>query len=140
MGLKFRYLLTYLLTPWSRVLLEKLTGSAASQEIPRILWASNFVTYLLTPWSRVLLEKLTGSAASQEIPRILCNPKVHYCFEKRTCVLYLSGTRPIPSTAFLIFKTHFNIIIPSMPGSSKSTLSTSFPNENPVRTSGLSRT
>ena len=32
------YLLTYLLTHWSRVLLEKLTGSAASQEIPRILW------------------------------------------------------------------------------------------------------
>ena len=34
------YLLTYLLnllTPWSRVLLGKLTGSAASQEIPRIL-------------------------------------------------------------------------------------------------------
>jgi hypothetical protein len=29
---------TYLLTPWSRVLLEKLTGSAASQEILRILW------------------------------------------------------------------------------------------------------
>ena len=29
--------LTYLLTPWSRVL-EKLTGSAASQEIPRIPW------------------------------------------------------------------------------------------------------
>ena len=28
----------YLLTPWSRVLLEKLNGSAASQEIPRILW------------------------------------------------------------------------------------------------------
>ena len=28
----------YLLNPWSRVLLEKLTGSAASQEIPRILW------------------------------------------------------------------------------------------------------
>jgi hypothetical protein len=32
------YLLTYLLTLCSRVLLEKLTGSAASQEIPRILW------------------------------------------------------------------------------------------------------
>ena len=28
----------HLLTPWSRVLLEKLTGFAASQEIPRILW------------------------------------------------------------------------------------------------------
>ena len=32
------YLLIYLLTPCSRVLLEKLTGSAASQEIPRNLW------------------------------------------------------------------------------------------------------
>ena len=36
------FLLTYLLTPWRRVLLEKLTGSAASQEIPRILWNPNF--------------------------------------------------------------------------------------------------
>jgi hypothetical protein len=32
------YLPTYLLTPWSRVLLDKLTDFAASQEIPRILW------------------------------------------------------------------------------------------------------
>jgi hypothetical protein len=30
--------ISYLFTPWSRVLLEKLTGSAASQEVPRILW------------------------------------------------------------------------------------------------------
>ena len=30
--------ITYLLIPWSRVLLEKLTGFAANQEIPRILW------------------------------------------------------------------------------------------------------
>ena len=29
---------TYLLTPWSRVLLEKLTGFATNQEIPHILW------------------------------------------------------------------------------------------------------
>ena len=32
------FLLTYLLTPWSRVLLEKLTGFAANQAITRILW------------------------------------------------------------------------------------------------------
>jgi hypothetical protein len=32
------YLLTHLLTPRSRVLLEKLTGFPANQEIPRILW------------------------------------------------------------------------------------------------------
>ena len=36
--LAFVYLLTYLLNPWSRVFLEKLTGSAASREFPRTLW------------------------------------------------------------------------------------------------------
>ena len=35
---RLTYLITYLLTPWSRVLLEKLTGFAANQEILRILW------------------------------------------------------------------------------------------------------
>jgi hypothetical protein len=37
-------ILTYLLTPWSRVLLEKLTGSAARQEIPRIYGTRKFIT------------------------------------------------------------------------------------------------
>ena len=36
--------LTYLLTPWSRILLEKLTGSATSQEIPRIFGTRRFLT------------------------------------------------------------------------------------------------
>ena len=40
------YLLTYLLTPCSRVLLEKLTGSAASQEIPRFFGTPRFITVL----------------------------------------------------------------------------------------------
>ena len=34
---KYFSIIPYLLTPWRRVLLEKLTGSAASQEISRIL-------------------------------------------------------------------------------------------------------
>ena len=37
---------TYLLTPWSRVLLEKLTGSATSQEIPRVFGTRKFITVL----------------------------------------------------------------------------------------------
>jgi len=51
-------LLTYLLTPWSRVLLEKLTGSAASQEIPRIFGTRRFITvptsarHLSLSWAR----------------------------------------------------------------------------------------
>ena len=35
--------MTYLLTPWSRVLLEKLTVSAASQEIPHIFGTRRFL-------------------------------------------------------------------------------------------------
>ena len=35
--------LSYLLTAWSRVLIEKLTGFAANQEIPRILWNNHKV-------------------------------------------------------------------------------------------------
>ena len=35
----------YSLTPRSRVLLEKLTGFAANQEIPRILWNNPKVLY-----------------------------------------------------------------------------------------------
>ena len=35
---------TYLLTPWSRVLLEKLTGSAVSQEIPLFFETRKFIT------------------------------------------------------------------------------------------------
>jgi len=38
--------LTYLLTPWSRVILEKLTGFAAGQEIPRIFGTRKFITVL----------------------------------------------------------------------------------------------
>ena len=40
------YLLTYLLTPWSKVLPEKLTGSAASREIPAFYGTRRFITVL----------------------------------------------------------------------------------------------
>jgi len=39
------HLLSYLLTPWSRVHLEKLTGSAASQEIPGFLEPEGSLPY-----------------------------------------------------------------------------------------------
>ena len=39
----------YLLTPWSRVLLEKLTGFAASQEISRIFGTRSSITYSQVP-------------------------------------------------------------------------------------------
>ena len=39
--INWRVPVSYLLTPWSRVLLEKLTGFAADQEIIGILWNPN---------------------------------------------------------------------------------------------------
>ena len=51
------HVLTYLLTPWSRVLFEKLTGFAANQEIPRILWNPkvHYRTHKRPPHVRLLL-------------------------------------------------------------------------------------
>ena len=52
--------LTYLLTPRSRVLLEKLTGFAANQEIPRIYGTRRFITafksarHLSLFWARLV--------------------------------------------------------------------------------------
>jgi hypothetical protein len=44
-ALNMRVLLPYLLTPWSRVLLEKLTVNfAASQKIPRVYGTQKFLT------------------------------------------------------------------------------------------------
>jgi len=43
---QMHYLLTYLLTPWSRVLLENLIGSVTSQEIPRIFGTRKLITVL----------------------------------------------------------------------------------------------
>jgi hypothetical protein len=42
--LKIMHSMRYFLTPWRRLLLEKLTGSAASQEIPCIFFSFFFLT------------------------------------------------------------------------------------------------
>jgi len=60
------YLLTYLLTPWKRVLLEKLAVSAASQEIPRIFGTRRFITVLTS--ARHLSLSWTNSIQSPQPP------------------------------------------------------------------------
>ena len=58
--------ITYLLTPWSRVLLEKLTGSAASQEISRIFGTRRFLTVLTS--TRHLSLSWANSIQSPQLP------------------------------------------------------------------------
>ena len=68
--------------------------------------------------------KANHSSAGHEIPRILCNQKVQYHFHNSPLLFLIPSqidpTHTIPSCFFM---THFNIILPSTPRSSKRSLS-----------------
>jgi hypothetical protein len=76
------------------------------------------------------------SSASQEIPHILCNPNVHYRVHKSSpLICNLTQTNPVHASSPILFLIIcFNIIVPSLPRSSKCCLLLGFPHQNPVHT------
>ena len=96
---------------------------------------------LITPWNKVFSWETNRSAAAQEIPRILWNPNVYYRFHKcppRDPILSHINPVHVPPSYFL--KIHLNIMLSSMRGSPKWSLSLRFLHQNPAFTTPLPHT
>jgi len=105
---------TYLLTPWSRVLLEKLTGSASSQEIPHIFGTRRFITVLTSArhlslsWANSILSSQPPPTSWRSILILsshlrlgLPNGLFPSGFPTRTLVLRILNSYKIPFTGIL---------------------------------------
>jgi len=99
------YLLTWSLTPWSRVLLEKLKGPQLAKRFPAVYETWRFITEFTN--ARHLT--LSWASSIQSMP-----------------------PNPTPWESILIS------VLPSIPGSSKWSLSLGFPQQNSVYTCLLS--
>jgi hypothetical protein len=95
------------------------------------------LNYLLTPWSSVLLEKLNGFQLVKKFPTFCRTLRFIIVFTSAHLLSQIYSVHAPPSH---FLKIHLNIILPSMPGSTKWSLSLRFPHQNPVYTSPLPHT
>jgi len=96
------------------------------------------ISYLLTPYSTVLNEKLTTTQLVKKFPTFYETRRFRYHSHKcPSPVPILSQLDPVHTPTSHFLKIHLNIILPSMPGSLKWSLSLRFPHQNPVYASPL---
>jgi len=143
-----------LLTPWCRVLLQKLTGLQLVKKFPAFHGTRRFITaltgfrhlslsrarpiqsiyphtYLLTPWCRVLLEKLTRLQPVKKFPTfhrtrrfITALTSVHHLSLSWASPIQFMPPHPISRISILISSSLLRLGLPSG----------SFPQVSPTKT------
>jgi hypothetical protein len=94
----------------------------------------------LTPWSRALPEKPSVPQLLNIFPAFYGNRKLNTAFtvDRHLSLPWARSIQSMPPSRPYFFKIHFNIILASMPRSSKWSLLLSFPHQNSVYTFSLS--
>jgi hypothetical protein len=134
---------------WWIYLQHNLTSSDIVQQLRIVQYVSEvesaallltyLLTYLLIPWTSPSWEPNRFSAS--QIPCILWKPKVHYRIHKWPPLVPIPSERDSVHTHTSYFlKILLNIILPSMPGSPKLSLSFRLPNQNLAYASPLPHT
>ena len=145
------YLLTYLLTPWCRVLLEQLTGLQLVKKFPtfhgtrRFITALTSVRHLSLSWASPILSIYPHPTSRISILILSTHlrlglPSVLFPSGFPTKTLY-TPLSPIRATCLAHYlRVHFNIMLSSTTQSSKWSVSLRFPHQNRVWTYSVPHT